>query len=81
MESYKPVDCGFVDLIEIAATQKKSGIIQYLEGEKLSSVEDQITTWESIEKQEFLFTKGGLKIRLDRIVSLFGMAGPAFRED
>jgi len=77
MNEYFPVNCGFVDIIEIAATRKQVGIIEYEENGKRLRIEDQVLSWETLKKEEFLITQSGKRIRLDRIVRLFGIQGPA----
>jgi len=70
---YKPISCDYVDYIEHLATLKKEVSIKYLEAlETLDKKEDVLITWKNESGIEYLYTKSGLKIRLDHIVAING---------
>ena len=77
MKPYKPVACDFVDQVEIAALRKTKGRIRYLDGDTEVEIEDQVVDWQTKNKEEFLVTANGLKIRLDQVIQLFDQTGPA----
>ena len=73
-KTYIPVSCDLVDQIEILATSKKSIKLVYLKMNKEVAENIQIRTWETLNKEEFLITKQGDRIRLDYILSLNGIS-------
>jgi Rho-binding antiterminator len=79
MKAYIPVSCGFVDRIEDAATRKTSGEVVFAENGVKKSVLGQIKTWENVNKEEFVVLEDGTRIRMDKVVSLFGVPGPAHK--
>lgn len=77
---YIPVSCDFYDEVALYATEKKTGKIHYfksLEEKVLASSSGPVTDIVTEHKVEYLLTSQD-KIRLDRIVSIFGKPGPAF---
>jgi len=73
---YKPISCSFVDEIEIAATQGKKGVVEYMEGGVVNSAEMTVVNWQTENSEEFLISKEGHKIRLDNIVNFLGTPWP-----
>lgn len=73
-EGYKPLSCELIDYLEIWATQKRKGDIVFLtpEGTK-DAVYSGITTWFARDGVEFLVLDSGVEVRLDRLVSVFGI--------
>lgn len=72
MDQYKPVDCGFYDRLETAATLKKTVEISYLsEGQTLTATAV-IKDLKSVNGAEFAVLSDGTLIRLDRILSVDG---------
>jgi len=70
---YRPISCDYVDHIEHLATIKKVVAISYRDGDVVAtSEEDLLITWKTEAGKEFLYTRNGLKIRLDQIVSIDG---------
>lgn len=69
---YKRVGCDFYDQLESYATLKKKIAIQYIDSSSSNSVYEEITikTLETKNKEEFLISTSGLRIRLDKIISL-----------
>lgn len=72
---YKPISCDYVDYIEHLATLRQSVDIEYKqEGEIVIQKDDIIKTWENEGGVEYLYSRGGLKIRMDDIVAIGGKA-------
>lgn len=70
---YRPISCDYVDYIEHLATLKKEVSIQYEEAQGTFCKEgDVLITWKNESGIEYLYTKSGLKIRLDHIVAING---------
>ncbi len=71
METYKPIDCGFYDILEANATQKRYTKIQYY-----TDIHEFITTNAVIKNlitaqgEEFMELATGELIRLDQIVKI-----------
>lgn len=78
MEAYKPVSCGFVDRIEDLATRKVSGKVVFRQDGEVKEVESRIVSWENVNKEEFLILENDVRIRLDQVVELCGIPGPAY---
>ena len=77
-DHYQPVSCSFVDYIEDFATRRVSGKIVYISMDKREEIIDVVKTWVNEDGEEYLITSVlNKKIRLDRILNLFGMLGPA----
>jgi transcriptional antiterminator Rof (Rho-off) len=77
---YVPVSCEFYDEVAVFATEQKTGKIHYfksLEEKVLASAEGPVSDIVTEHKVEYLTTRRD-KIRLDRVVSIFGRPGPAF---
>lgn len=79
-EKYTPVSCSFVDRIEIAATEGRTGVVEYLKDGVPQTDEMTILSWKTENSEEFLISKEGHKIRLDHIITLLGQAGPGADE-
>jgi Rho-binding antiterminator len=74
MEEYKPIDCGFYDRLEAAAVQRKTVKINYIKDDSPITSEAVIKDLRSVNGAEFLILTDGTEIRLDRIISLDGIA-------
>ena len=74
VQQYRPVGCDFVDQIEIFATQKKQVDVTYDNGNAIVTEQHVLKTWETKNKEEFLITVSGLRIRLDFIHAIDGHA-------
>lgn len=71
-EEYKKVSCDLYDRLESYAIQQKSILIHYFDPAGFGVIEDEIIikTLETKNKEEFLVAASGLRLRLDKIVSL-----------
>lgn len=72
-KTYKAVGCDFMDQIEILASRGKEVELTYLN--EIGIAHKTITvlkTWETKEKEEFLITVDGLRLRLDYVLSIDG---------
>jgi len=77
MESYQPIDCNFYDILEALATRKKYVRIQYFSALQEFLTTDAIIKDFYIKKGfEFMVLSSGLRIRLDRLVSVDGKFVP-----
>lgn len=77
---YIPVHCDFYDEVALHATERTTGKIHYfrsLEEKVLASSSGPVLDIVTEYKVEYLITRQD-RIRLDRIVSIFGKPGPAF---
>ena len=72
-EKYIPVDCNLYDYLEIAAMRSIDVEIQFNDHHK--SLTDRITTLKSVNKIEYLITKTGYSIGLDRIKKVMDTKG------
>ncbi len=70
-DEYNRVNCNFYDQLEAYGVQnKRLAVIYKDENSKEITETIEIKTLETKEKAEYLITKSGLRIRLDKIVSL-----------
>ena len=78
--SYLPVSWDFREILAEAKTAGKSSKIHYFD-ESLNIYADEGAIKEIMEikgEGEFLVLNSGNSIRLDRIITLYGIPGPAF---
>lgn len=69
---YTPIDCGLYDHLEVWAMQKAIVSITYnVESDGSSqTVQSQIMTTKTKDKEEFIILKSGAEIRLDMIIKI-----------
>lgn len=77
--TYKPIDCGFHDHLEAAATLGKYVKLQYFTDihefmTAMAVIKDIVTK----DKMEFLVLNTGEEIRLDRVVSIDEIISPEY---
>jgi transcriptional antiterminator Rof (Rho-off) len=78
-EAYKPLSCELIDFLEVWASQKRRGEIVYFSSEATrESIMAGISTWVSRSGTEYLVLDSGGEIRLDRLITVFGVP---FRRD
>ena len=75
-KKYKPIDCGYVDVIEHFATLRKPVKVAYLINGEEVQLTEVIKTWENTGVEEYMILKNGLRIRMDYIVSIEGQVSP-----
>ena len=69
--AYKPINCGFYDLLEIASMQKKFVRISYYsEYKEILSAGGVIKDLYAKDGEEFMVLSTGPTIRLDRLIRL-----------
>ncbi len=70
-KDYKPVSCNLYDRLEAFASLGQQVQMRYRSetGEELEQ-QVRIVDLETKDKQEFLITKSGLRLRLDQILSI-----------
>lgn len=73
MNDYKPIACHFYDELESAAVKRVLNKIEYFDSNEKKVIEDYIVDLKSINKEEFMILKSGLKIRLDKITDFNGL--------
>ena len=73
MTKYKPIACSLHDQLEDTIVRRVSGTIEYDQGGKVLTLQDRIVDWVNEGNEEFAITASGSKIRLDNIISLFGI--------
>ena len=72
---YSPISCDYVDYIEHLATLRQVVDIEYMhDGQPAIGREDIIKTWENESGVEYLYSRKGLKIRMDDIIAIGGKA-------
>lgn len=70
-KEYKRVSCDFYDQLEIHASRKSRLKIKFVnEDEETKELKTAIKTLETKNKEEFLVTESGHRLRLDRILGL-----------
>ena len=78
---YQPIDCGFYDELEAAATQKKRVTLQYFNDLRQLCMESGvIDTFFIRDKVEFMRLKSGEEIRLDHIIRLDNKPAPGYAD-
>lgn len=78
MVSYRPIDCGFHDRLQLASLRGRPVPIRYrTPGGRTVSTTDRIVDVYSRAAAEYLRTASGAEIRLDRILSVDGHLLPA----
>lgn len=72
MKDYQPISCDFYDILEATAVRRiPSTVVYYDEGGVEQTVEGlRISDLKTQNKSEFVIFDNGLRIRLDRLVSL-----------
>ncbi len=80
--SYLPVAWGYREVIEEAMEKKTTGKIFYFchEGSVCEATGSVISMEEIAKKGLYVLLDGGLDIRVDRIITLFGKPGAAYDE-
>lgn len=68
---YQRISCDYYDFLEMYAVQKKLLLLKY-DDEHGATVEKhiQIKTLETKNKEEFMISTEGLRLRLDKIINL-----------
>ena len=78
---YQPIDCGFYDELEAAATLKKHVALQYFNDlRQLCLGSGVIDTLFIRDKIEFMRLKSGEEIRLDHLIRLDDKPAPAYAD-
>ena len=78
---YQPIDCGFYDELEAAATQKRRVALQYFNDLRQLCMESGvIDTFFIRDKVEFMRLKSGEEIRLDHIIRLDNKPAPGYAD-
>lgn len=78
-DSYLPVPWEFREMLDDAIAAHKDGVIYYFTVEpELEKAEGTIIRVEEAEGGEYLFTSKGHKVRLDKVVTLYGRPGPSY---
>lgn len=80
--SYSPVEYVYREVIEEEIAKRTNGKVFYFNGEQVvDSVEGRIIKMEEIDgKGLFITLDPAARIRIDRIITLFGKPGAAFDE-
>ena len=72
-QKYQPINCHFYDELELLAIRQQAiPIFYFTESAEEVQITDTIVDFKIIAQAEFLILKSGLKIRLDRLVSVDG---------
>lgn len=78
-DRYLPVPWDFREVLDEVMQQERSGRIHYFSKAPLiERVEGRIMSLLKEPSGEYLITDGKDKVRLDKIITLFGKPGPAF---
>lgn len=68
---YQRISCDYYDYLEMYAIQKKQLLLQYKnEQDQIAEKQIQIKTLETKNKEEFMISTDGLRLRLDKIIKL-----------
>jgi len=80
-ERYIPVPHDFHELVdEVKASQKDGKIHYFISEETLESAVGKIVQLVNETGEDFIITEDGSKVRMDKIITLYGTPGPAFSE-
>ena len=72
-QKYQPINCHFYDELELLAIRQQAiSIFYFNKSEEELQIMDTIVDFKIIDQAEFLILKSGLKIRLDRLISVDG---------
>lgn len=78
---YQPVDCGFYDTLEAAATRHQQVYLQYFSDlRELRQGSTTLKTFVTREGAEYAVLASGEEVRLDRIIRLDDTPAPAFAD-
>jgi Rho-binding antiterminator len=78
---YQPIDCGFYDTLEAAATQRRRVALQYFNDlRQLCLGSGVIDTLFIRGKAEFMRLKSGEEIRLDHLIRLDDTPAPLYAD-
>ncbi|QEC53154.1 hypothetical protein EDD80_104126 [Anseongella ginsenosidimutans] len=78
-DDYLPVPWDFREVLDEAIQKGVSGRIHYFSPEpQVERVEGRVDALKKETSGEYLLTDKGEKVRLDKIITLFGKPGPAF---
>ena len=78
---YQPIDCGFYDQLEAAATRQQQVYLQYFNDlRELCQGSATIRTFFTREHAEYAQLASGEEIRLDRIIRLDDIPAPGYAE-
>ncbi|HYH55383.1 MAG TPA: hypothetical protein VD772_02160 [Anseongella sp.] len=76
---YLPVPWDFREMLDEAMQQHKTGLIHYFSTEpEIERARGRVERLLREPGGEYLLTESGEKVRLDKIITLFGQPGPAF---
>lgn len=74
-DKYFPIDCGFYDHIEAAIVQKRTVWLEYRDDAgDLVCLQTRLQDTQTSAGAEFLILPDGVRIRMDRLISLDGTA-------
>ena len=81
-DNYMPVPWEFREMLDDARKEKKNSIIHYFKEEnQIDSVSGEIVEVREVKNEgEFLIVESGEKVRLDKVITLYGKPGPAFEK-
>lgn len=78
-DSYLPVPWDFREVMDEVRKEGRDGIIYYFTEEpEMEKAEGSILEIIESQEGEFLLTSKGDKVRLDKIVTLYGKPGPSY---
>ena len=72
METYKPINCNYYDILEATAVKRKVVTIVFRTNETIETTETKILDLFTKNKEEFMVLENNLTIRLDRLISVDG---------
>ena len=77
----KPIDCGFYDALEVAATQRRRVALPYVNALRQRCLDSGvIDTFFIRDKAEFMRLKSGEESRLDHLIRLYDPPAPAYAD-
>lgn len=74
---YKPIDCGFHDLLLDRATRGNTVQLRFRDTDGMKTCNQIIIDVYTEGNEEFLRTKEGTIIRLDRVIAVDGIMNPS----
>ncbi len=80
-DSYLPIDPDFMDVILAVQKNSKSGKVHFFNPlDKVDEAAGHIVELVKSDKGQFIHLSEGDKVRLDKIITLFGRPGPAYEK-
>ncbi|HYG39817.1 MAG TPA: hypothetical protein VD908_14420 [Cytophagales bacterium] len=79
MDSFTPIDYVYYEILDEAKSKKLDGVIHFFQdGNQIESEKGTVKEILKEKEGDFLLLDSNAKIRLDKIITIFGKPGPAY---